>query len=176
MKRKHMLALAIALALTAGGPPLMAQAADIEDAEYNASGGLDLINAAVAYRLGFTGTGVTLGVCDQPINFQCPEFNQKKSSKMINVSNIKGKADGVYADCWYTIDHGTHVAGIAAADRNGIGMQGAAYNAEVAGSAVGYDYDSDGTFYTRADAYDYYVAHPEIKVINNSWGGSQIYR
>lgn len=64
MKRKHMLALAIALALTAGGPPLMAQAADIEDAEYNASGGLDLINAAAAYRLGFTGTGVTLGVCD----------------------------------------------------------------------------------------------------------------
>ena len=120
MKGKNRMALAIAIALIAGSQtPARAQtAADFQDAEYYASNGLDIINAADAYALGYTGKGITLGICDQPTNFLSPEFNQKKNSAMINVSNMLGRSAGVYD--WKELEHGTHVAGIAAADRNGI--------------------------------------------------------
>jgi len=161
--------LAIALALTAGAPAAQAQtAADFQDAEYYASGGLDIINAADAYALGYTGKGITLGICDQPTNFLSPEFSLKKSSKLINSSRMEGGPDNVFA--WNVLSHGTHVSGIAAADRNGIGMQGVAYEAEIAASCTGSVYNTAGMFMNRADLFDYYLAHPEIKVINNSWG------
>ena len=77
MRKKQRLAIAIALALTAGSmSAVQAQtAADFQDAEYYASRGLDIINAADAYALGYTGKGITLGICDQPTNFLSPEFN-----------------------------------------------------------------------------------------------------
>ena len=170
MRKQNKLALAIALALATGSLPIAAaqSAADFQDAEYYRSGGLDIINAADAYAAGYTGKGVTLGICDLPTNFLNPEFNQKKNSTMINVSNMFGGALGVYD--WSVLAHGTHVAGIAAADRNGIGMQGAAYEAEIAGSAAGIDYTRKGGFRYNPVAFEYYLEHPEIKVINNSWG------
>jgi len=98
MKGKNRMALAIAIALIAGSQtPARAQtAADFQDAEYYKSGGLDLINAAEAYAAGYTGKGVTLGVCDYPINFQHPELLQKANSGMVNFSTYAGGAAGVY--------------------------------------------------------------------------------
>ena len=92
MKRQNKLALAIALAISTGSLPLAAaqSAADFQDAEYYASGGLDLINAAAAYAAGYTGKGVTLGICDNPVNFLNPEFNQKKASFMVNQAKMYG--------------------------------------------------------------------------------------
>ena len=172
-KKDTALCLGIMLALWGTGFSLAGAqaAADFQDAEYYASNGLDIINAADAYALGYTGKGITLGICDQPTNFLSPEFNQKKNSAMINVSNMLGRSAGVYD--WKELTHGTHVAGIAAADRNGIGMQGVAYEAEIAGSSAGTNYKTGGGFMANPAAFAYYVAHPEIKVINNSWGGSE---
>ena len=103
MKNKQLM-LAIALALTAGAPAAQAQtAADFQDAEYYASGGLDIINAADAYALGYTGKGITLGICDQPTNFLSPEFSLKKSSKLINSSRMEGGPDNVFA--WNVLSH-----------------------------------------------------------------------
>ena len=172
-KKDTALRLGVMLALWGTGFSLAGAqaAADFQDAEYYASNGLDIINAADAYALGYTGKGITLGICDQPTNFLSPEFNQKKNSAMINVSNMLGRAAGVYD--WKELTHGTHVAGIAAADRNGIGMQGVAYEAEIAGSSAGTNYKTGGGFMANPAAFAYYVAHPEIKVINNSWGGSE---
>ena len=170
IKQNKQLVLAIALALTAGGMPAAeAQtAADFQDDEYYASGGLDIINAAEAYALGYTGKGITLGICDQPINFLSPEFNTKLSSRMVNFSTYKGGSLGIYN--WTSLPHGTHVAGIAAGSRNGIGMQGVAYEAEIAGASMLADYPMDKTFILRSNLYEGFLQNSAIKVINNSWG------
>ena len=80
MKKQKHLALVIAAAIAAGSLPVVQaqSAADFQDAEYYKGHGLELINAADAYAMGYTGQGVTIGICDQPINFLNPEFNTKK--------------------------------------------------------------------------------------------------
>ena len=88
MKKQNKLALAIALTLATGSMPIAAaqSAADFQDAEDYKSTGLDLINAAEAYALGYTGKGVTLGICDAPVNFLNPEFNGKVSTQIMNMT------------------------------------------------------------------------------------------
>lgn len=143
-----------------------AQSADsFKTAEYNEMGYnvLDAVNAASAYAKGYTGKGVVVGVCDDHINLLSPEFDLKQNSEMINVAGA-----GVYN--WENFTHGTHVAGVVAASKNGLGMHGMAFDAEIKGSTAGRIYYSDGSFEIRKDLYAYYVQHPEIKVINNSWG------
>lgn len=104
-----------------------AQSADsFKTAEYNEMGYnvLDAVNAASAYANGYTGKGVIVGVCDDPINFLVPEFDLKQNSEMINVAGA-----GVYN--WANFTHGTHVAGVVAASKNGLGMHGIAFDAEI---------------------------------------------
>ena len=59
---------------------------------------------------------------------------------MVNIAD-----DGVYD--WADITHGTHVAGIVAASKNGIGMHGIAFDAEIKGAAAGNGYHN-GSFYS----------------------------
>lgn len=137
--------------------------------EYKAMGEnvLDLINAAGAYAQGYTGKGVTVGVTDAgTINFSHPEFSGKTGS-------------GVVFDClestkvpltWAELMHPTHVAGIAAADKNGFGMHGVAYDADIASSSTIKHYYGGGRFESGSSFYDNYLTNPDIKIINNSWG------
>lgn len=50
-------------------------------------------------------------------------------------------------------------------------MHGIAFDAEIKGAAAGNGYHN-GSFYSRDDLYAYYLQHPEIKIINNSWMSS----
>ena len=59
--------------------------------------------------------------------------------------------------------------------KNGLGMHGMAFDAEIKGSTAGRIYYSDGSFESRKDLYAYYVQHPEIKVINNSLGNRVLF-
>ena len=65
MKKNKDILTALILTTLLGSCPLAAGAAspsDFQTPEYYKSGGLDVINAATAYALGYTGKGITLGV------------------------------------------------------------------------------------------------------------------
>ena len=139
--------------------------------EYKAMGEnvLDLINAAGAYAQGYTGKGVTVGVPDAgTVNFSHPEFSGKTGSGV--VFDELESSDVPLA--WEEIGHPTHVAGIAAADKNGFGMHGVAYDADIASSSVMGHYYGGGGFESSNSFYDNYLTNPDIKIINNSWGSS----
>lgn len=132
---------------------------------------LDLINAAGAYAQGYTGKGVTVGVTDVGIvNFSHPEFSGKTGSGVV----FDGLESSDVPLTWEKLNHPTHVAGIAAADKNGFGMHGVAYDADIASSSVIGHYYGDGWFEFGSSFYDYYLTNPDIKIINNSLG-SELY-
>ena len=165
LKRKRTLAIAIALSLCCGCASA-AEANGFKTSEYFASYGLDILDAASAYAKGYSGKGITLGVCDQPTNFLHPEFTSKNFAQMIKDSWMYGGKPGVYD--WSTIEHGTHVAGIMAASRDGVGMHGVSYNANLAGTSVWYNFG--GVIGQFKDPFEPFYQRDDIKVINNSWG------
>lgn len=71
---------------------------------------------------------------------------------------------------WEAVYHPTPVASIAAADKNGFGMHGVAYDADIASSSVMGHYYGGGGFESSNSFYDNYLTNPDIKLINNSWG------
>ena len=113
---------------------------------------MDIINASQAYAQGYTGLGQTVGVLDSPVRVDHPELASK--ADMIDVA----------AD-WEEITHGTHVTGIIAAKRDGIGMHGVAFDADIwAGPLL----DNPNGL----DLEDYFASHPEVRIFNNSWGST----
>ena len=139
--------------------------------EYKAMGEnvLDLINAAGAYAQGYTGKGVTVGVADVGIvNFSHPEFSGKTGSGVV----FDGLESTEVPLTWENVYHPTPVASIAVADKNGFGMHGVAYDADVASSSVMGHYYGGGGFESSNSFYDNYLTNPDIKIINNSWGSS----
>lgn len=121
---------------------------------------LDTINAAEAYAQGYTGKGVTLGIVDDYINLSHSEFLNKDNLYVIG--EISEDID------WRVNDHGSHVAGIMLASKDGYGMHGAAFNSNFA----------SGTFWTNESiekAYNYFNTREDIKIINNSWGNKIAY-
>lgn len=116
---------------------------------------LDTINAAEAYAQGYTGKGVTLGIVDQYVNLSHREFLNKDKSYIIG--EIPKDID------WKANDHGSHVAGIMSASKDGKGMHGAAFNSNFASGLFS---TSEGLI----KAYNYFNTREDIKIINNSWG------
>ena len=98
-----------------------------ETAEYAASVGLPLINAATGYAARTMGEpgggGVTVAVIDGTIVTDHPDLAGATRVET-GVARIIGT-------------HGTRVAGVVAARRNGTGMHGVAYNANVVNMAPG---------------------------------------
>lgn len=130
---------------------------------------LDLVNAAAAYAQGYTGKGVTVGVADVGIvNFSHPEFSGKTGSGVV----FDGLESTEVPLTWENVYHPTPVASIAVADKNGFGMHGVAYDADVASSSVMGHYYGGGGFESSNSFYDNYLTNPDIKIINNSWGSS----
>ena len=175
-KAKRRLAAMILAGLAAAPSFACAAESDWQTVEYFSSRGLDIVNAAQAYDLGFTGKGVRLGVCDQPTNFNHPDFSGKNGSYMLNeakYSEVLGKPPFYSLEDfgWASVTHGTHVSGIAAADRNGFGMHGVAFNADVLGTVYGDNIDNRGSFIVSPgySTFEPYLSLKDVKVINNSW-------
>ena len=114
-----------------GGTPV-----PIRNAEFFANYGLDLIHADAVYaRSGASaGEGVTVAVIDSGLDWLHPEFPRSRiSSDSINISQ-ETNSDDLERDSLGHVggnDHGTQVAGVIAAARDGVGMQGVAYDANI---------------------------------------------
>lgn len=93
------------------------------DYEYKRGGFLEQTNAFEAYTQGWTGNGVKVAILDTGIDKDHIDLND----------NIYGVYDTTSGGTSGEDDngHGTHVAGIIAAENNNIGMMGVAYEADV---------------------------------------------
>lgn len=87
----------------------------------------NLINADAAYARGWTGRGSTVLIMDTGVNAAHPDLAGK----------IKYTRDFTATSISDTNGHGTHVAGIVAANRDGAGMHGVAFDANLAIAKIG---------------------------------------
>lgn len=136
--------------------------------EYFNSTGLDFIRAADAYALGYTGAGITLGIIDSAVRFDHPELAGKLGAMAMPIDKRTGLP---YVPNWAYDMHGSHVAGIMVATRNGVGMQGVAFDANLFSVAILGNENGSTQDLTAPDILSLFASHPEIRVINNSWGG-----
>jgi serine protease AprX len=140
--------------------------------------------AARALRAkGFTGKGVTVGVVDSGCDATHPDLADRVTHNVTLLSpeyaNLGTSPfialpvdQGPYSNTDLGSGHGTHVAGIIAADgTSGAGSLGVAPDADLACFAIG----AVITTTAVVTAYDYALAQPGmlgIDVFNNSWGNS----
>lgn len=149
---------------------------------------LDLIGAQVAYNRGFTGAGVTVAVGDSGFAIGHPALASQWNLALAR--NYLAAPGGVFdptqltpqtgwnsENKWVFDAHGTHVAGIIAAQKiNGIEMHGVAYDATViplrtiiANDTYSYGQDVDGT----ADSVNYFTSLRDVMIYNASYGPSR---
>lgn len=182
--RKSKLALAVGLALAmsamggvyasgnddtfknfANKDALMKAAEGFKTQEFKNSTGLDAIGADKAYALGYSGKGITVGMVDTPVYSKHSELSGDK----------KIQKYGYGSDDLFSIfndrDHGTHVAGIIAANKDEKGMHGIAYDANLISLGA-----ESSLFGEKKGFFNAYVSNAQnaknIKIINNSWGSS----
>ncbi|MGO3745034.1 MAG: autotransporter domain-containing protein [Alcaligenes aquatilis] len=112
--------------------------------EYKRQPGLDMINAAQAYSLGFTGKGVTVGYLDSGIEAKHPEFAGAIAGGFdFNTDTHYANGQGIDADPDPLAGHGSHVAGIIGARRDGAGMHGVAFDSQLFAVAYGINKEED---------------------------------
>ena len=184
------------LALVYGTPTAMASAVSAgivtdvypdEPIELFDTDSSDAIGAAALRSAGLTGRGVTVGVVDSGCDASHPDLSDHVTH---NVKLISGEYANLRPDGSNTIvvpfemgpyqnsdlgsGHGTHVAGIIAADSTtdpAGGRLGVAPDADLVCLAVG------EVLFTTAvvTAYDHLLDQPDlwgVDVVNNSWGNS----
>lgn len=131
--------------------------------EFKANWGLGSNNFDAAYAAGATGQGVKIGVLDSGTYAQHFDFSTLHNVIKFPAPFLDGdvpdydKSDGGIAD------HGTHVAGIIAANRNGVGMHGGAFNSTL---YIGRAFHNELDDSTAADA----IISTGITALSNSWG------
>lgn len=113
---------------------------DIEDilssgaAKFNDFYGLNLVNAPEVWEQGFTGEGITVAVLDSGIDYNHPELTDNILPTGFDF--VDGDNDPIFnpddkAFQGTGSNHGTHVTGIIAAERNEDDVTGVAYDAKI---------------------------------------------
>ena len=120
---RRSLALLIGASLLLSSTGHCTNADAFKTSEYYASTGLELVNAAEAYALGYTGRGILLGINDEFALLSHPELANKSHSFYIAGPPLDYD--------WVQYTHGSHVGGIMAAAKNNIGMHGLAFAADL---------------------------------------------
>lgn len=111
----------------------------------------------------YTGNGVTVGIIDDGVNYNHTDLDGNYNT------SIDWDARDNDADANTTASgdgHGTKVAGVIAAEANGTGAVGVAYESEIAGFRIGYG--SAGSIYDIEEAIT--KAWQVSDVVNSSWG------
>ena len=126
--------------------------------------------AKAAHDRGYTGAGVTVGIVDSGIFRFHPDLAGRLSPISMNGYD-GGASDGIDA-----FGQGTHLAGIISANRNGTGMVGVAYGAQVSalqlttrGSPT---IDMSRIDFIAAGLFDHGRLNG-IEFYNNAWGSTQ---
>lgn len=135
--------------------------------EYWNSTGLDFIRAADAYALGYTGAGITLGIIDTPVLFSHTELAGKRAGEYMGMNPRTGQP---YIPVWERDMHGSHVAGIMVALRDGIAIHGVAFDASLVSVAYLGSEKNRSINLLLPNLLEYFASRPEIRIINNSWG------
>ncbi|WP_409317466.1 autotransporter domain-containing protein [Pseudomonas sp. KCJK9016] len=144
-------------------------------AEFLRDWGLGRMQADQAYAAGITGKGVKIGALDSGFDAAHPEFASDRYHPLLTSgSYVDGSPFSVNGTLNPNNDsHGTHVVGTMGASRDGNGMHGVAFNAQI---YVGNTNKNDSFLfgpnpdprYFKA-AYDA-LADAGVRAINNSWG------
>jgi serine protease AprX len=131
-----------------------------------------------AYTAGFDGRGSTVAVVDTGTDGTHPDL-RNRVVRNVKVLDPLGGTGPRYVECPVACNtdtsggHGTHVSGIAVGDGTASDgyYTGMAPGASLVGLSIG---DGASVLYELA-AYDYLLAHPELRVlaVNNSFGPSQ---
>ena len=123
--------------------------------------GLWQTDAVYAYTMGYDGKGVIVGVADSAVDASHPE--------------LQGQVVGGYdfgrnsSQLQFENSHGTQVASIIAARRDGIGFHGVAPGAKILSASISNAEGWVGSSQTVANAWDY-LLDGGARIINNSWG------
>ncbi|WP_432219616.1 autotransporter domain-containing protein [Pseudomonas kribbensis] len=144
-------------------------------AEFLRDWGLDRMQADQAYAAGITGKGVKIGALDSGFDAAHPEF---ASDRYHPVSASGSYIDGSLFTVNGTLNpnndsHGTHVVGTMGASRDGTGMHGVAFNAQI---YVGNTNKNDSFLFGPNPDPRYFkavydaLADAGVRAINNSWG------
>lgn len=170
-----------------------------DDQEFRGNWGLAAIRAEYAYAHGHRGQGARIGVIDQPVWVEHPEFassgNVQNKLIFLSTQGVRTYDDPylpfregdsfkntgeLYIDARGGVaTHGTHVAGIAAANRDTVGekhgvMQGVAFGARIFAADNGDPGPEDGI--VRGNDGGVYLAawqamiDSKVDVVTNSWG------
>ncbi len=108
---------------TPGGPS--APPPDFDTTEFQANYGLGTINAIPAYEAGATGQGIIIAVIDTGIDLDHPELRDRIQTSSVDIiSLIPERVDDQDG-------HGTNVAGVIGATRNGADTHGVAFDARL---------------------------------------------
>jgi subtilisin len=124
--------------------------AKAEASEYSESWALEDVGAEPVHSTGYTGKGVKIAVLDTGIDYKHPELarNYKEGYDFINKDKDPMDDNG----------HGTHVAGILAAAKNGKGIVGAAPDAQIYAIKVS-DAKGKGSFSGLVKGIDWAIEH-----------------
>lgn len=125
-----------------------------------------------AWDLNFTGSGVKIGIADDGLQSTHPDLSPNYNA---TDSYDFGQNDGVPDPVNFDDNHGTAVAGVAAAKGgNALGVTGAAPSASVSGLRMNFNALTWNMLY---DVIDYHsnAANSALKIKNHSYGATDTY-
>ncbi|CAM4164543.1 S8 family peptidase [Gillisia limnaea] len=130
--------------------------------------GMDAIDAPEAWNAGYTGKGASVFVLDSGIDRDNVEFSQNLN-KDLSASFVPGEP--YYTSPGRFPNHGTHVAGTIAANKNNFGVIGVAYEAELVAVKVLSEFTGSGAF-SSINAGIVYAGNNKADVVNMSLGAT----